>query len=322
MVMKLLGLRKTAWIGKEQDMTLNQMKYFIAVARCLNFTEAAKSLFITQPALSRQIAAMEEELGTELFVRERKTLKLTPGGSILYNGLPDLLKTYGNLIREARSANQGYEGHLRIGILDVYDISELFTDTIQIFQEKYPQIQLTMERFSLGVLPDNLYDGSLDLILTYGFSLFDKPSLMTVDIQKYDSCIMLHRNHPLADKEGVSLSDLKSEMFVQLDREVSEEGYQYIINLCDKCGIHPNIKLVNKMEDVLLWVQTGNAVAITTDKTIEKMNPFVVIREIPVPEAKGHDITVAWLKQNYNPAIALFMELLEKHKKAAEQEQV
>lgn len=303
-------------------MTLNQMKYFIAVARCLNFTEAAKSLFITQPALSRQIAAMEEELGTELFVRDRKTLKLTPGGSILYNGLPELLKTYGNLINEARNANRGYEGQLRIGILDVYDISELFADITRLFQKKYPHIHLTMERFSLGVLPDNLYNQSLDLILTYGFSLFDKPSLMTVDIQKYDSCIMLHKNHPLAEKQGLSLSDLKSEIFVQLEREVSEEGYQYIINLCDKCGIHPNIKLVNKMEDVLLWVQTGNGVAITTDKTIEKMNPFVVIREIPVPEAKDHDITMAWLKRNYNPAIALFMELLEKNKKVIEEKQI
>lgn len=69
-------------------------------------------------------------------------------------------------------------------------------------------------------------------------------------------------------------------------------------------------------------MQTGNGVAITTDKTIEKMNPYVVLREIPVPETKGHDITMAWLKRNYNPAIALFMELLEEHKKAAEQKQV
>lgn len=296
-------------------MTLNQMKYFIAVARCLSFTDAARSLFITQPALSRQIAAMEEELGTQLFVREKKTLKLTPGGSILYNGLPDLLNTYGRLISEARNANQGYQGQLRIGFLDVYDISELFPPVLEYFQEQYPKINLTMERFSLGNLPDNLYNKSLDLILTYGFSLFDKPDLVTVDIQKYDSCIMLNRNHPLAQKPVLNLEDLKNEQFVQLDRTISEEGYQYIMNLCGKCGVYPNIKLVNKMEDVLLWVQTGNCAAITTNRTIEKMNPQVVIREISVTEAKNHDITMAWRKKNYNPAIALFMELLERHLK-------
>lgn len=70
-------------------MTFNQIKYFVTVAECLSFTEAAKCLFITQPALSRQINAMEEELGTRLFIREKKRLKLTPGGSVLYNRLPE-----------------------------------------------------------------------------------------------------------------------------------------------------------------------------------------------------------------------------------------
>ena len=72
-------------------MTFNQIKYFVTVAECLSFTEAAKCLFITQPALSRQINAMEEKLGTRLFIREKKRLKLTPGGSVLYNRLPKVL---------------------------------------------------------------------------------------------------------------------------------------------------------------------------------------------------------------------------------------
>ena len=91
-------------------MTLNQMKYFIAVARCLSFTEAARSLFMTQPALSRQIQAMEEELGTRLFVRDKKALKLTPGGSVLYNGLPAFLKQYEDLMNDARNANRVMRG--------------------------------------------------------------------------------------------------------------------------------------------------------------------------------------------------------------------
>lgn len=291
-------------------MTLNQMKYFIAVARSLSFTEAAKSLFLTQPALSRQISVMEEELGTKLFVREKKTLKLTPGGSILYNGLPELLKTYSSLVGEARNANQGYEGRLRLGILDVYDIAGKISDTVQSFRVQYPMIQLTMERHSLGSLPDELYKDHLDIILTYGFSLFDKPNLVAVDIQKYNSCIMMNRKHPLAAREHLTLEELKNEKFVQLGRESSEEGYQYIYNLCEKGSLYPDIKVVEKMEDVLLWVQTGNCVAITTDHTIEKYNPEVVIRPIEMPEAKEHDISMAWRKNNYNPSIALFMELM------------
>lgn len=293
-------------------MTLNQMKYFIAVARCLNFTEAAKSLFITQPALSRQIRAMEEELGTALFVRDKKKLKLTPGGLILYNGLPELLKTYDSLVDEAKTANQGYEGHLRLGFLDVYDISGTLSQILKKFQERYPHIQLTMARGPMGELPNEIYGGKLDIIITYGFSLFDKPDLITVDIQKYNSCLMLNKNHPLAYKENLTFEDLKNEQFVQVGEKSSSEGFLYIQNLLAKGGIFSGIKQVEKMEDTLLWVESGNCVAITSDRTIEKNNPNVVIREIDFAEAKGHDITAAWRKNNYNPAIALFMEMLSK----------
>lgn len=302
-------------MAEVMEMTLNQLKYFIAVARCLSFTEAAKSLFMTQPALSRQIQAMEEELGTRLFVREKKTLKLTPGGSVLYNGLPDFLREYEGLVAEAQHANRGYEGRLRLGVLDVYDISELLPPVVDLFRGRYPQVRLTMERFSLGELPQLLYNDRLDIICTYGFSLFDKPDLMTVDVQKYDSCIMLNRNHPLAFKDDLTLEDLRQEQFVQLGSEASEEGYRYIMNLLSKGGISPEILQVEKNEDVLLWVEMGLGVAVTSNRTIERHNPRVVIRELNMPEVKDHDVTMAWRRSNYNPAIALFMELMEEYKK-------
>jgi len=294
-------------------MTLNQLKYFIAVARCLSFTEAARSLFMTQPALSRQIQAMEAELGAQLFVRDKKTLKLTPGGSTLYNRLPAFLREYEELADEVRNANRDYEGQLRVGILDVYDATELLPPVVARFRRDHPGVRLTLERFSLGELPQRLYDGKLDIVCTYGFSLFDKPDLMTVDVQKFDSCIMLNRDHPLANKPDLTLDDLRQEQFVQLGHESSAEGYQYIANLISRGGISPEVRYVDKNDDVLLWVEMGNAVAVTSNRTIEKHNPRVVIRELNMPEVKGHDITMAWRKSNYNPAIAMFMELLEGH---------
>ncbi len=294
-------------------MTLNQLKYFIAVARCLSFTEAARSLFMTQPALSRQIQAMESELGTQLFVRDKKTLKLTPGGSTLYNHLPDFLADYDRLVAEVRNANRGYEGRLRIGILDVYDASELFPPVVAEFQARHAGIRLTLERFSLGELPRLIYEDKLDIICTYGFSLFDKPDLVTVNVQKFDSCIMLNRDHPLAEKPNLKLEDLGQERFVQLDHEASEEGFQYIANLISRGGISPEIIRVQKNDDVLLWVEMNSAVAVTSNRTIERNNPRVVIRELDMPEVRGHDVAMAWRRSNYNPAIAMFMELMEKH---------
>ena len=293
-------------------MTLNQLKYFIAVVRCLSFTEAAKSLFMTQPALSRQIQAMEAELGTQLFIRDKKTLKLTPGGSALYSKLPDFLRQYEEMMEDARNANRDFEGQLRIGFLDIYDASQLFPPVVEAFQRNHGGIRLTMERFSLGELPERLYEGKLDIICTYGFSLFDKPDLVTVNVQKFDSCVMFNKDHPLANKPDLTMDDLRQERFIQLGSEASQEGYQYIANLISRGGISPEVQYVEKNDDVLLWVEMGCGIAVTSDRTVERHNPKVVIRELNMPEVKGHDITVAWRRSNYTPAIALFMELMEK----------
>ena len=250
--------------------------------------------------------------GNQTFYPGEKTAEADTGRQCAVQRLPKVLSDYAEAVEDAKHANSGYEGELRIGFLDIYDISELFDDVIREFREAYEKIAMSLERFALGELPARLAAGDLDLILTYGFSLYDKPDLVTVNVQKFDSCIMLNRNHPLALQETVALADLKDERFIQLGPKASEEGFRYITNLCARCGIHPDFLLVEKMEDVMLWVQTGNGVAITSDRTIEGQNPHVVLRNIDMLEAKNHNITMAWRKNNYNPAIAIFMEMLEK----------
>ena len=296
-------------------MTLNQLNYFIAAARCLSFTEAAKSLFITQPALSRQIQAMEEELGTPLFVRDHKTLKLTPGGSVLFRDLPELMDGYNDLMGRVRTANLGFEGRLALGILEVYDIDPLLPGVVAEFQRRYPHVQLSLSRSPLGLLPQQLYQGEVDLALTYGFSLFEQPELMTVNVQKFNSCILLPRNHPLADKPDLSLTDLAQERFIQLSPQVSQEGDKFLRQLFARYGIQPHIIPVKSMGDVLTWVELGHGVALTTNRTTEHHHPKMVVRPLNEPEAFGHDIAIGWHKTNYNPAIALFMELLERELK-------
>lgn len=288
-------------------MNFQQIKYFTTVAECLSFTEAAKCLFITQPALSRQISVMEEELNTRLFIRSKKALKLTPGGVILYNKLPGLLKEYQEIVEEASNANKGFEGSLRLGFLDVYDIQELIPPVLTRFQENYPKIQVSMERFSLGELPQRLHEDQLDLILTYGFSLFDQPELLVENVQKFESCIMLPKNHPLAQKEDLQLSDLKDKEFATLSPRESQEGYNYIMSLFHKYNVSPRLRLVDSMANVLLWVETGVCVAFSTNRTIEKTNESVVFR--PIPNLEQHDTVLSWRRNNYNPAISLFMEL-------------
>lgn len=291
-------------------MTLNQMKYFIMSAECLSFTEAAKCLFLTQPALSRQIAAMEQELKTKLFVREKNGLKLTPGGSLLYNKLPEILKEYEQLVEQTRNANIGYEGTLHIGFLDVYDNSRYFRNVLQKFTENYPGVDLHMRRASTEELIEQVQNRELDLIVTYGFSLMDQPDMVVTNIHKFHSCLMLPKEHPLAQRERISLGELKAEPVVMIHQKESEEGNRYIQYVFEKNNVYPDTRIVDKMDDVLLWMELGTYIAFTTDVTTEKNNEAV--RIIPIEGLEEHDMTIAWKKENYNPSIPMFMELYEK----------
>lgn len=291
-------------------MTLNQIKYFITLVESKSFTEAARCLFITQPNLSRQIQAMEEELGLTLIFREARSFKLTPSGSILYKHFCQILDAYNQAVDEAVSAGQGFDGSLNVAILDIMDVHSLFPDLIKKITEAHPLLDLNLKRGSLHKLIQELNNNTADIILTYGFSLYDQPDIMISNVDTFDSCLMIPKSHPLASKKDFCLQDFSGDTFFQLKPSVCHEGARYIDALFEKAGIHPLTRYVDSMRDIMLWVENGSGVSITADCSTEKNNPNVVIRPIEMPEAKGHDITFAWKKENYNPAIALFMEQL------------
>lgn len=296
-------------------MTLNQMKYFTTLVESKSFTEAAKCLFITQPNLSRQIQSMEDELGLKLLFRESRSFKLTPEGTILYKHFCKLLKDYEVAVDEAIAAGQGFDGTLNVGILDIMDITTRFPRLISNVSNALPQLELTLKRGSLHEVIESLNNETADIILTYGFSLFDQPDLVTVNVDTFNSCIMIPKSHPLAYAKEWTISDFKNDTFYQLKPSICQEGARYLNTLCEHAGFTPQTKWVDSMRDIMLWVETGNGVSITSDCSTEKNNPNVVIRPIEMSEAKGHDITFAWKKDNYNPAIALFMEQVERTKK-------
>lgn len=91
-------------------MTTAQMRYFITVAECLSVTEAADRLYLSQPALSRHIAQMEAELNVPLFLRTRNTIRLTPAGQVLLEGLRQIYGDYRGLLERVEAVNAGVRG--------------------------------------------------------------------------------------------------------------------------------------------------------------------------------------------------------------------
>lgn len=150
-------------------MNLTQMKYFITAAKCLNFTQAADKLFITQPALSRQIAAMETELNMQLFVRGSHSLKLTPPGSVLLEEFERIYDDYNLALAKAANSFAGMSGELNIGILEGAYVGDLFPGVLRYFDKFYSNVKINLRTYSFNALSEKSPRPIIDACKNDGF---------------------------------------------------------------------------------------------------------------------------------------------------------
>lgn len=152
-------------------MNIIQMKYFITAARTLSFTKAAQQLYITQPALSRQILSMEKELNLQLFIRTGRNVRLTPAGRILFERFQTIYEDYQKAVLTAKQSFKGLSGKINIGILDGARVGDLFPGTLRHFAANYPNVEINLRNYSFNGLTQRLYDNELDLIITLKFDV-------------------------------------------------------------------------------------------------------------------------------------------------------
>ncbi|SHI03631.1 DNA-binding transcriptional regulator, LysR family [Sporobacter termitidis DSM 10068] len=128
-------------------MDIKQLEYFVTIAQTLNFTQAAKAHYITQPAISHRITDLETELGIQLFVRSKHRVFLTSAGEAFLNYAASMLDTADAALNRAKNIAMGREGHLRISVVPT--CSKTLTEILIEFRKKYPDVDVQVD-FSTG----------------------------------------------------------------------------------------------------------------------------------------------------------------------------
>lgn len=285
-------------------MTFTQIGYFLHVARTLNISEAAVQLHMTQPTLSRQITAMEEELNMPLFIRGKKLLRLSPAGAVLKAELTKLMASYQQAIEKAERASWGISGTLRIGVLDGHNISTILPSVVDYLEKKYPNIKLYLQRASFRELLELLYDKKLDAVISYEFNTMGHEDLVSIPLEEVRPALAVPLRHPLAQKEQISVIDLKGETLVIVSEQESPGGVQLIRDTCRQAGSFlPQFHYVDTMEDATLWVEAGVRCALFNTGMIIAHNPDIKLLELPeLPPLK---VLLSWYKNNENEALPL-----------------
>lgn len=290
-------------IVRHHQINLQQIEYFLAVARYLNFTEAAKSLYISQPALSKQIAILENEIGFQLLDRTRRSVRLTPAGTVLFQELGTIANQIESALDKARQSVLGENSVLTIGCLEAMG-TPFLPALIKDFRQKYSGIRLIFERHSFKPLREKFFRGDLDIIFTLEIEIRDTPDIVWAPFFKAKPYVFMSATHPLASKPDLKLQDMREEGFVMISRDESPRSFDSCIALCRAHGFAPNIiKQMPNVESVLLSVESGVGVTLldTSVRTIhsDTFNGFAV-------DYDTIEVGMAYSKNNLNPAVAVF----------------
>ena len=186
---------------------IKQIKYFQAVVRCQNFTDAAEQCYISQSAISQQVQALERELGVKLLNREKRSFTLTAAGEFFYQKSLVLVSDFDSICQETKRLGSGAIRKLTVGHLKYYNGREL-EQAIQEFVSKYPQVDLRLVTGTHEELYDLLRTGSADIIIS---DLRRKPSDLYVNYfltRRYCYAELLDREK-LAQQGSLTMVELK-----------------------------------------------------------------------------------------------------------------
>ncbi len=218
-------------------MELRHLRYFCAVAETLNFTRAAERLRVAQPALSRQVKALEDELGTNLLDRNRQRVLLTDAGRLFLAHAQKILAQVDIAATAVRSATNGAAGELRIG-LDWRLPNSVVTQAVSEYRRQYPNVEVSFRDLPMSEQIAALHARTIHLGFIVSSILGPDPAFAARELFHTETVAIVPRRHRLASRATVKLADLRREEWICVD--TPDNGYRnFIHQTCRNAGFTP-----------------------------------------------------------------------------------
>jgi DNA-binding transcriptional LysR family regulator len=291
------------------NIEMRQLRYFVTVAEELHFGRAAGRLHMTQPPLSQAIAALEDGLGTALFLRNRRMVALTPAGSALLPEARRILSEAALLPDLARRAASGEAGRLALAFITSADYSVL-PPFLRRYSERYPGVQLALQEATSDVQVDELLRGRIDAGLLIP-PLPDRARAELDYMKVLDEPLILCAPAGLLRRKGpVALRNLPALPLIIFPREISPALHDAILSCFRAAGITPAIgQQAIQMQTIVSLVSAGMGLALVPQSVSNLMRPGVEYRALadatPLVETG-----IAWRRDNPSPVLKGFLELL------------
>ncbi|MEJ7930483.1 LysR substrate-binding domain-containing protein [Ramlibacter sp. AN1015] len=291
-------------------MNLQQMKQLVVLAETLNFRRAAERLHMAQPPLSVSIRRLEEELGAQLVLRERRGLWLSPAGEAVLAHARQITFHAEQVKRAAASASSGTSGRLRIAFVGSAAYS-LFPRVLPVFRERYPHVELELREGTTTQMLRQVERGDVDLALVR-YPVVEGTTALLQPVEADVLVAALPSASPLARKRSLHLRDLADEVFVAYSATAAMNLRVQVVGACQAAGFAPRIvQEAVQVQTVLSLVGSGVGVALVPSLSRMQAPAGVEFRKISDREERLETaLAVATHPHNEPAAAQRFREVL------------
>ena len=245
-------------------MELRHLRYFLAVAEALNFTKAAALLRVAQPALSRRVQDLEDEIGVDLVKRSSRGVVLTAEGKVFLEKTRQILKLADESVEQVRALARGEEGELHIGYAPAPTV-EILPPALAAFQKAFPRVRVLLHDFSEQELIDGLRNGRLELALMPRGAGPQSVGLEFETLRSYPICVAVAPTHRFARLKTITLEMVATEAMIGFNRKDYPEYYVGLDRIFEPLGIKPRVVVeCDSSSSLITEIETGRGVAIAS----------------------------------------------------------
>ena len=290
-------------------MDLEQLRIFIAVVEHGSFTKAAETMYISHSTTSRNVSALEESLNVKLLIRDNRGLKLTEAGNLLYREGQLLLQKAEELETAVQNAGSGKAGGLAVASVKLY--SRELNDAYGQFASSYPNVVLGIYHHELSEVFGLVNRDETDVGITFSYSL--PKELENFEVRKVAQekcCVVVSQSHTLASKKTVRVSELREVNYVSVGEQRSEFTRKLEEEIL-KDRPKSEILSVPTLESLFLQVRSGNGISLVPYPMAREYGENCAVLDVEDVDTR-FDVVAFWRKDNENPSLPLFTELIAK----------
>lgn len=292
-------------------MDLRHLRYFQAVAEELNYSRAARRLRIAQPALSRAVKEMEDELGVNLLERTKHQVRVTPAGAIMLQESISMLEQWEDSMRRVKRTASGEEGELRLGYVGP-PTAAFLGRLLHEYRRRYPLVSLHLEERTPERVWEMVAKGRLSAALTRPVPTPQDLGLRTILLRDEKLGAAVRPDHEFADKKSLNWKALDKQPLIVLARREGASLHDTVLLGCRQAGFIPKLTHTPSLiGTVLAYAEGGAGIGIVTDTIVDSNSP---LKFVPLTPVQTVPLVLVWQEDHDSPPLQRFRELIAEWK--------